>query len=54
MEIKPIAGTFAREVTGVNLWEGLSPAQLGEVRAAWSDCHCPKPGDRRSGDGHDE
>ena len=37
MEIKPIDGTFAREVTGVNLWEGLPPAQLAEVLAAWRE-----------------
>jgi alpha-ketoglutarate-dependent taurine dioxygenase len=38
MEIRSIDGTFAREVQGVNLWQGLSPAQLEEIRAAWREC----------------
>lgn len=38
MEIKPIDGSFAREVVGVGLWNGLSEAQIGEIRAAWAEC----------------
>ncbi len=38
MEIRPIDGTFAREVVDVKLWDGLSDAQLEEIRSAWADC----------------
>lgn len=38
MEIRPIDGSFAREVVGVSLWDGLSDAQLKEIRAAWAEC----------------
>ena len=37
MEIKPIDGTFAREVTGVQLWNGLAADQLEQVRDAWTE-----------------
>ena len=37
MEIRPIDGTFAREVTGVQLWNGLSADQLEQVRNAWTE-----------------
>jgi alpha-ketoglutarate-dependent taurine dioxygenase len=38
MEIVSIDGSFAREVRGVRLWEGLGPAQLEEIRAVWREC----------------
>lgn len=38
MEIKPIDGSFAREVVGVGLWNGLSNDELERVRAAWAEC----------------
>ena len=37
MDIKPIDGSFAREVVGVNLWNGLSASQLDEIRSAWRE-----------------
>jgi len=38
MEIRPIDGSFAREVTGINLWNGLTKEQLKEIRATWAEC----------------
>ena len=38
MEIKPIDGSFAREVTGVSLWNGLPADQLEQIRNAWTEC----------------
>jgi putative 2-oxoglutarate oxygenase len=38
MEIRPIDGSFAREVVGVGLWNGLSADQLEEIRNAWTEC----------------
>ena len=32
MEIKPIDGSFAREVVGVQLWNGLSADQLEQAK----------------------
>lgn len=37
MDIQPIEGTFAREVTGVSLWKGLQPDELERARQAWID-----------------
>ena len=37
MEINSIDGTFAREVTGVQLWKGLPPEQLEQIRDAWTE-----------------
>ena len=37
MEIKPIDGTFAREVTGVSLWNGVPADQLEQIRNAWTE-----------------
>ncbi len=38
MAIRSIDNSFAREVMGAQLWNGLSDAELEQVRAAWSDC----------------
>lgn len=38
MEIRSIDNSFARDVMGAQLWNGLSDAELEQVRAAWSDC----------------
>lgn len=37
MDIRPIDGSFALEVTGVQLWNGLQPDELRRVREAWID-----------------
>lgn len=38
MEIRSIDGSFAREVVGVGLWNGLSANDLEQIRTAWADC----------------
>jgi taurine dioxygenase len=38
IEIQPLDGhAFAREVSGVQLWRGLAPADLERIRAAWAE-----------------
>ena len=36
MEIRPIDGSFAREVSGLELWRELSEATVGALRDAWT------------------
>ena len=36
MDIQPIDGTFALEVSGVSLWNGLETDELAQVRQAWA------------------
>lgn len=38
MKIRPIDNSFAREVVGVQLWNGLSPDELEEIRNVWAEC----------------
>lgn len=38
MKIEPIAGSFAREVTGVDLWRPLSDAEVQLLREAYAEC----------------
>ena len=37
MEIRPIDGTFAREVVGVSLWQGVAADELEQIRNAWTE-----------------
>jgi alpha-ketoglutarate-dependent taurine dioxygenase len=38
MEIRSIDNSFAREVVGANLWDGLAEDELARIRAAWAEC----------------
>jgi taurine dioxygenase len=38
IEIRPIGGSFAREVVGLQLWNDIPAPDMAAIQAAWADC----------------
>lgn len=38
VQIRPISGSFAREVVDLNLYDDIAQADMQQIQAAWADC----------------